>query len=130
MRALIILLALLASSHSLAGGDYKCVVTNAIEPNLKGGLDEVGDRSVIGKEFTVDRISGVVSGILKNNYLEPPVVLDQGSSENSFKVLTITKNKVTSSIRSLVVEEFVDGPKKPFVYLSNATVFYGVCSYF
>jgi hypothetical protein len=130
MRIITILFMVLAASYTFAGSDYRCVVTNAIEANIEGGLDEVGDKSIIGKEFTVDRVSGVVSVILKNNYLEPPTVIDQGSKDNSFKVLTVTKNSVTTSVRSLIIQEFIGGPKKPFVYQSNATVFYGVCSHF
>lgn len=73
MRIFILLLALIASSYSFAGNDYKCVVTNAIESNIEGSFDELENQLFIDKEFMVYRISGVVSVILNNKYLQPPV---------------------------------------------------------
>jgi hypothetical protein len=130
MKYIVIMFLMITSGNLIAADDYKCLITNAIEPNQQGQIDEIGDKSVIGQMFTVDRITGVMSGVLKNNYINSPVVVDYGSVENSFKVVTIMKNNITSNIHALTIQEFIKGSKKPFIYLHDATAFYGVCTHF
>ena len=68
MKSVFLFISLLFSSFSFAASnDYKCAITNAVEPNTNGELYEMGDSSVIGKEFTVDRATGIMVGTLKNN---------------------------------------------------------------
>ncbi len=120
----------LFSINTYAGQDYKSTITNASAPNENGYLEEIGDKSVIGKLFTVNRQTGDISGPIKNKYLSEPQVIDYGSVENSYKAISVMKNNVTTNVYTLVIEEFVDSHKKPFVYLSNSWVFYGFCKHF
>ncbi|OCH24630.1 hypothetical protein [Aliivibrio sp. 1S128] len=125
-----ILVMLLISFKSLALDDYKCMITNAVSSNENGKLIEVGDKSVNGKIFTVDRSSGVMVGPIKNNYISEPIVLDFGSTDNSFKAVTTMRNEITTNVYVLTIQEFIDGSRKPFVFLSNSDVFYGYCEHF
>ncbi|WP_218575406.1 hypothetical protein [Plesiomonas shigelloides] len=127
---LLVLMAVLFSSGAFALDDYKCLIKNVVTVNNNGDLKEIGDKSVINKLFTVNRRTGDMTGPIKNNYLTTPTVLDYGSYENSFKAVTTMKNEITTNIYVLTIEEFNDSPQKPFVFLSNADVFYGTCEHF
>jgi len=126
----VIILILIFSFQAFAFNDYKCLINNVVTANSEGELIEIGDKSVINKIFTVDRKTGAMAGPIKNNYFSNPEVLDYGSQENSFKVLSTMKNEITTNIYVLTVEEFADSSKKPFVFLSNTDVFYGYCEHF
>jgi hypothetical protein len=131
MKFLILIFSLSYSAFSFAASkDYKCIITNAVVPNAKGELYEIGDSSVIGKEFTVDRGTGIMAGTLKNNQVNAPVIIDIGSTENSFKAVTTMRGSRTSNVHALTIQEFIKDNKKPFVYLHDATVFYGVCTHY
>ncbi len=121
---------ILFSFNALAVQDYKCTITNASAPGENGELEVIGDKSVIGKLFTVNRKTGDMSGPIKNNYLSTPKVIDHGSKENSYKVISIMQNETTSNVYTLVIEEYAESSRKPFVYLSNSWVFYGFCEHF
>lgn len=127
----IFLLLLFFSANTFALEDYKCTITNGVSADAKGLLKEIGDTSVINKVFTVNRRTGNTAGPIRNNgrFLTPNVI-DFGSSENSFKVVTTMKNDITTSVYALTIEEFAEGSHKPFVYLWNSYVFYGVCEHF
>jgi len=74
-----------------------------------------------------------MSGALKNNYITKPDVIDPGSSDNAFKsVATLRKEQSTgggSVVFTLIVNEYVDSPIKPFVFLSNDVVYFGNCKH-
>jgi hypothetical protein len=125
-----VLLALFAN-FAIASGDYRCTIDRVDSANPDSAYKSWAAQ-VIGKEFTVDRNSGVMVGALKNQFVTQPVVIDRGSAENSFKVVTTLRtnqvnNNRGSNIHVLVVEEYASAPKKPFVYLWNADVFIGTC---
>jgi hypothetical protein len=67
---------------------------------------------------------------LKNNQVNAPVIIDIGSTENSFKAVTTMRGSRTSNVHALIIQEFIKDNKKPFVYLHDATVFYGVCTHY
>jgi hypothetical protein len=125
-----ILLLIFSGSTFAASNDYECAITNAVQPNINGELYEMGDSSVIGKEFTVDRATGIMVGTLKNNQVNAPVIVDIGSTENSFKAVTTMRGSRTSNVHVLTIQEWIKGKKKPFVYLHDATVFYGACTHY
>jgi hypothetical protein len=87
----------------------------------------------VGKEFTVDRHTGVMAGVLKNSYITSPVVVDSGSSENSFKAVTTLRRGQGvgpgSNAYLLVVSEYVTSPKKPFLFAENEDVYLGSCTH-
>jgi hypothetical protein len=127
---ILFLFAVLFTADAFALEDYKCTINNAVTVDSNGNLKEIGDKTVIDKMFTVNRRTGDMVGPIKNNYETQPNVLDYGSTENSFKAVTLMKNDITTNVYVLTIEEFAENPKKPFVFLSNSDVFYGTCEHF
>lgn len=130
MKCGVLILFLLGVGSAQAAGDYRCLVSAAFQVNPQGERNEEILAPMIGAEFTVDRSSGLMVGDLKNSYVTSPKVIDSGSEENSFKVLTLMKNDITSNVYVLTIEEFQDGPIKPFVFLNNSYVYHGTCEHF
>ena len=75
-----------------------------------------------------------MAGALKNSYITRPEVIDVGSSENSFKVVTTLRREQGlgpgSNVYVLVVREYEKGAKKPFVFLDNDELYFGTCLHF
>jgi len=88
----------------------------------------------IGKQFNVERNTGLMAGALKNSYVTEPQVIDHGSSENSYKVVTTMRKDqgagAGSSLFALTINEYADGVRKPFVFLSDSDVYFGWCEHF
>lgn len=115
--------------------DYRCKIDRAttadpLETDIQGELAKY----YVGKEFTVDRKSGVMAGALKNYYVTPPKVIDFGSSQNSFKVIATMRLDQGagrgSDVYTLVVKQYSEGPRKPFVFLENDYLYFGTCTHF
>lgn len=89
------------------------------------------NREYLKKEFSVERRTGFMSGVLKNSYITRPEVIDFGSNENSYKVVTtLRKNQgagAGSNIHALVINEYDGGSTKPFVFMDNGDIFLGSC---
>ncbi|MGE6315736.1 hypothetical protein ACQKC1_08075 [Shewanella baltica] len=118
-----------------AGRDYKCVVERVSSASGDNGSShQFYVDNYVGRDFSVDRASGVMAGALKNSYVTEPQVIDFGSSENAYKaVATMRVDQgagAGSSVYALTIEEFESGPEKPFVFLMNATVFFGKCEHY
>lgn len=83
------LLPLLFISSAHADSDYLCTIqrvsTAEATPNTKLKFNE---KNYINKQFSVERKTGIMSGTLKNSYVTKPQVIDYGSKDNSFKVVT------------------------------------------
>ena len=80
----------------------------------------------LGKQFAVDRSSGVTVGTLKNSVDSKPQMIDRGSKENSFKVVSAAgpdEFLPGSIVSALNVMEFVADGKKPFNFMINDGVF-------
>lgn len=125
----IIFFLFLIPTEILAFEDYICTIKNVQSPNQSGDLLDVEKHS-IGKVFTVNRRTGITSGAVTNNYVSEPVVVDRGSKENYFKVITIMKNDITSNMYMLMIEEFSESNKKPFIFTNNMTIYHGLCEHF
>lgn len=118
-----------------AGDDYKCKIERiSLASGDQGNSYDMYVKNYVGEEFTVLRSSGLMAGPLKNSYVTTPKVIDFGSTENSHKVVTtMTKEQgagAGSNIYTLIVLEYEKGPNKPFVFLENDVVFFGICSHF
>lgn len=118
-----------------AGSDYRCTISRLSQAEGDSGpVYEMYQKLYVGKEFTVERVSGVMTGALKNSYVTKPEVIDPGSDENSYKVVTIMRLEESlgpgSSISALTVNEYVDTAKKPFVFLETDRVYFGSCEHF
>jgi hypothetical protein len=115
--------------------DYRCVIERVHGAAIDSDPVITQERTnYVGKEFTVDRRFGTMFGILKNSYFTKPQVIDPGSKDNSFKVVTTMRVDqglgAGSAVYALVINEYVEPVKKPFVFLAGDVVYYGNCAHF
>ena len=75
-----------AMSH--AGDDYKCVIDKRMaESDGSDAVRQMNESYYLGKEFTIERATGLMAGALKNSYVTKPTVVDYGAEKvNSYKV--------------------------------------------
>lgn len=129
------IMALVQPAQAQDNRDYKCTV-NRLVVNDQKNVEVLQSMTsyYVGKEFTIDRRTGIMAGVLKNSYLTKPKIIDSGSSENSFKAITtLTLEQGLGSgtnVHVIVVREYEDGLKKPFVFLDNDEVYMGMCIHF
>lgn len=130
--AIVGLTLLCVSVDAQEAGTYLCTIDRVdsadnVHPKVKAKRDA----DYLGKRFTVNRATGIMSGALNNAYKRLPTVIDSGSNSNSFKVVTTMLLSegygAGTNIHALTVMEFLPEPKKPFVYLWNSEIFYGNC---
>ena len=126
---------LIHSGGAVAQDDYRCSITRIEQSGSSAGADlEALRQSFIGKQFTVERRTGQMAGILKNSFVTEPQVIDPGSKDNSFKVVTTLRLGQGagrgSNVYALVINEFVQEESKPFVFLQNDTAYFGHCEHF
>lgn len=131
----ILLVGVLTTGAAIAGDDYRCTIEKlSLAGEDSGGRYDFHKRNYIGKQFTVERASGLMAGALKNSYVTKPQVIDYGSKENSYKVVTTMRIEqgagAGSDVYTLNVSEHEQGTKKPFVFLENDVVYLGFCEHF
>lgn len=117
------------------GDDYRCTIErleitfSSNESTLKGMR-----AAYVGRQFTVERRTGLMAGALKNWFVTTPQVIDPGSTENSFKVVTTLSlgqgAGFGSSVYTLIIGEYLDGKTKPFLFAENDTLYFGTCEHF
>lgn len=115
--------------------DYRCkverIATADAPPNSQ--LD-FHLKHKIGKEFTVERRTGIMTGALKNSYINQPEIIDFGSVENSYKVITTLRKEqgagYGSNVYFLIVNEYKSGGNKPFMFVENDVTYFGNCVHF
>jgi hypothetical protein len=135
-RGIAILSALvLISGTAIAGNDYRCTIERlSLAGGDSGAVYDLHKNNYVGKQFTVERTSGMMAGALKNSYVTKPQVIDMGSKENSFKAVTTMRvdqgTGAGSNVYALNVLEYEQGKMKPFVFLNNEMVFFGHCEHF
>lgn len=114
--------------------DYRCTVERFSQAQGDSGPSyESLKKAFIGLQFTVDRASGITVGALKNSIWSKPRVVDQGSQDNSFKVMSYISSDTGmpgTQITALNIMEFIAGDKKPFNYMINDIVYFGTCEAF
>ncbi len=125
----------LTTGVAVAGNGYRCTIERlSLAGGDSGAIYDFNKKNYIGKQFTVERASGLMAGALKNSYTTKPQVIDRGSKENAYKVVTTMRLEqgagAGSNIYALTVVEYERGAKKPFVFLENDTVFFGHCEHF
>jgi hypothetical protein len=119
---------------TMAEPDYRCTVERVVmistEPVKTLAWEE---KFYIGKQFTVERQTGLMAGILKNSFTTKPVVIDIGSKDNSYKVVTTMRLEegagFSSHIYALTINEYVDSSQKRFVFLNDDVVYLGKCDH-
>ena len=114
--------------------DYRCRIEDVAMPGLTESSADYWRKQLKGKEFSVERRTGLMAGALKNSYDTKPDVIDRGSNENSFKVVTTLRSGQGvgpgSYVLVLIVREYVQGSRKPFTYLENDRLYSGICEHF
>jgi len=119
---------------SQTGNDYRCTIERFSQAQGDSGPTfKLLSEGFVGKQFTVDRMSGITVGALKNSTDSQPTVIDRGDRENSFKVvsmLSADRGMPGTTVTALNVMEFVEGSRKPFNFMINDGVFFGTCEPF
>ena len=116
-----IVFTLLATTvNAISGDDYRCVVERiTLAQGDVGAKYESYKKAYIGKEFTIERTSGMMAGALKNSFTTKPQVIDFGSKENAFKAITTMRSDQSagggSNIYAITILEYLDEVQKPFV---------------
>jgi len=131
----IVFASLLGVCSAEASADYRCVIDRlSLAQGNSDPTYELYKRNYVGKEFTVERASGLMAGVLKNSFVTKPQVIDIGSKETSYKVVTTMRKEegagAGSNIYALTILEYEHAKKKPFVFLDNEAVFFGSCEHF
>lgn len=121
--------------NARAGEDYRCTIEHVVlGPSSDAAVQARATKEFKGKEFTVSRGTGVMTGALKNAYVTAPRVIDMGSDQNSFKVVTTLRpgegSGPGSYVYLLVVREYAAGPTKSFMFADNDEVYFGYCRHF
>ena len=132
MPASILLLTLMLlsplSSAVMLHDSYSCAVKAIKKLGDEGSLvpDEFYYRLYSDSTFVIDRHTGRMLGEPKNySGFDQPEVIDRGSEKQSLKVITTYGPYV--SIDYLLVQIYVDTLDKPFMYVSGATIYTGLC---
>ncbi len=132
--ALVCVLACIAIDAAAADG-YRCISKHAIELTEAGDLKRTSATEVLlasdsDNEFVVDAKSGRMLGggaiVNWNDGTGSPRVIDQGSTVQSFKVLTI-HGPTFVSVDYLQIETFLPGPNKPFIFVKRGQIVSGTC---
>jgi hypothetical protein len=118
-----------------AAPDYRCTVERVASDATPSSREQKWQEDAyIGKQFTVERRTGIMAGALKNSYITTPQVIDYGSDVNSYKVVNTLRIEQGAgrgtNIYALTINEYKTSPQKPFVFLHDEYVFFGQCEHF
>ena len=125
------LLTLLFSHSAQAESDLTCIITGVSEVSAEGALEALSVKNnyyetAASADFIVQRDKGVMMGRFVSNSGWKITVLDSGSPQNSYKVLsTRSGGRVQSQFFEVRLQD--KGPKKPFVLVA-AEVLHGTCT--
>lgn len=133
MFKIFLAISLFVVSHLSFAEDFKCKVISSVKLEKNGELSSTNSVAIkeLGKEFTVNRLTGIISGGFTNNMSRvPPTVYNYAKSEgNSYSAITIYKPHYT--IDYLEIDEWVEGMKKPFLYKGAwGELVTGLCEYY
>ncbi len=129
-HSLVILgIALGASTGETAAGQtgYDCSILSVQQLNSPGQLEANGNQAFyLGTSFSVDRNSGrIINGPLDNGLFKRVEVIDRGSKEQAFELLSVTGGYVHALL--VRIEEYEATRKKPFSALYDDYVYTGNC---
>lgn len=123
----------------LAGGakaadDYRCTIEKRINASPEPPtIQKAQDMAHIGKQFTVERTTGIIAGALSNAFTSDPEIVDDGSSGNSYKVVSTIKQEEEhvygSNIYALIINEHEKSSQKAFVFMENDVIYFGRCEH-
>ena len=125
------LLSLLLSHSAHAESDLTRTITCVSEVSADGALEALAGKknyyeTAASAEFIVQRDKGLMMGRFVSNSGWKITVLDSGSQQNSYKILSTRSNgRVQSQFFEVRLQD--KGPKKPFVLVA-AEVLHGTCT--
>ena len=129
MRKIFIVL-VSASSVSFAGqSTYFCSISGAYSVDGKGNLVEWSSMAdhLRQERFSVDRATGLITAEFHENS-SPIVIWNPSSGDgNEYLVIDRAKSETTAFTSSLVVKEYVDSDRKPFLWQRGSHVITGSC---
>lgn len=130
-RRLPVALLLSLTMPAIAATDLSCTITGVSEVTTEGSLEVLAGQknyyeTASGAEFIVQRDKGLMMGRFVSNAGWKVSVLDHGSPQNSYKVLsTRSGGRVQSQFFEVRLQE--KGLKKPFMLLA-AEILHGYCT--
>lgn len=130
MKLIVCLLLCVVSLNVYSGDNYTCQITGAFQIDHNGKQITTKLKNFIGNSFSVNRATGEMTGALNNSFVTGPTVIDPGSAETSYRAVNSMINPVTTAtnFNTLVIQEFVSGKNKPFIFLDDGVdIFYGKC---
>jgi ribosome-associated toxin RatA of RatAB toxin-antitoxin module len=89
-------------------------------------IDQPKYKHLIDQEFNVDKNTGAISGVFTtDNFKEQPSIVDYGSNNQPFKVIIAHYPKTTVDL--LLIQEYSINKQKPFTFITNQSIFTGLC---
>ena len=126
---LFLLTLLVSTAH--AGSDLNCTITGVTELTANGELESLAGKknyyeTAVGAQFIVQRDQGLMAGRFVSNAGWKVTVVDPGSAQQSYKVMS---NKLNGRVQAQFLEVRLQekSDKKPF-FLLAAEIIYGYCT--
>ena len=110
--------------------EYHCTVKQVLKLSDEGKVevDKNASRVYIGKDFRIDRETGVISSGVRFSSFSEMRVLFPGSSKHSFVGLAADEDGPFPIASLIEIHEFVSGPVKPFLWhIRGAELYSGTC---
>jgi hypothetical protein len=125
----------LIAFNAFSAPDYRCLIDRRMTAGQESSaVRKMHENAYLGKQFTVERRTGLMAGVLKNSYFTKPQVIDNGSKDNAFKVINSMRLEEGlgsgTNIYALTINEYESSDKKAFVFLANDAVYFGTCRHF
>lgn len=121
----------IATLPAIAGSDLSCTITGVSELTASGELEPLAGKknyyeNAIGAEFLIQRDQGLMAGRFVSNTGWKVTVIDPGSAQHSYKVLS---NKLNGRVQTQFLEVRLQekGERKPF-FLLAAEILHGYCT--
>ena len=134
-KAAVLILGPLACTVAAAAdaADFRCTIEKRVgAPSEPPALRAAYEKAHVGKQFTVERKSGIMSGALKNAFLADPEIIDDGASGKAYRVLTVIRSGESDiygpGVYALVIEASTSPAGGPFVFLEDRVVYSGRCA--
>ena len=123
----VLFLMLLQSSGYAGVIEYYCTVKHELKLSNDGKIQDVKNSFFLGKDFRIDRKTGVVTAALNFSGWDKLRVIYPGSAEHSF--IAVAEDSGRFPVASLLeIHEFVSGVSKPFLWhIRGATLYSGNC---
>lgn len=129
-KVFLLVLLLLTCGTCYANDGFKCTIKDAVHLENDGKLNHKSEIVgwYIGKEFVVDRKTGLIVGAKLSNSMtgQMPKVYDYNQAENSYRAVTIYQK--TGTIDYLEIHQYSKELQKSFLFKEAfGTILSGIC---